>query len=837
MENTISLAQPAEVEKNENSSRITPTSIADEMQRAYLDYAMSVIVSRALPDVRDGLKPVQRRIIYAMHEQGMSATSRYQKCAAVIGEVLKKYHPHGDISVYDALARMAQDFTLRYPLIDGQGNFGSVDGDPPAAMRYTEARLSKIAGELVEDIEKETVSFVPNYSGNYNEPILLPAKIPNLLLNGASGIAVGMATNIAPHNLEEIVGGILHLIETANNIELNKFSSTATTEDLLNFIKGPDFPTGGIIYNQKDVLQTYATGRGRIIARAKVTIEEDKSGRYIIAVTEIPYQVNKANLISKIADLVRDKKVDGISELRDESDMSGIRIAIGLRRDTKPQRILNLLYKHTELQKAFNSNMVSLINNEPKLMNLKTMLEEFIKHRQVVIVKRTEFLLKKAREREHILQGLKIALDHIEEVIKTIRNSKDAETAKGALMAKFGLTEIQAVAILEMQLRRLAALERQKIEDELTNIIKEIKRLKDILSSAQTVMDMIKEELLEIKQKYAEGRKTKVIKGDIHEPEEGELIKKEDVVITLTQTGYIKRLNIETFKKQGRGGKGVKGSELRENDTLDKILISNTHDKILFFTNKGRVYSIRSWEISESSKNSKGTAIINLLNLESQEKVTAVLPLSEKLAGSATPLVMITKLGVVKRVNLAEFENIRSTGIIAIKLSVGDSLEWVHQTTGEDEVTLTTSRGMSIRFKESDVRIMGRVAAGVCGIRLKKDDILVGSAVISSKDKNSKACLLVISNKGYGKKTRLSEYKIQHRGGSGILTYNTNDKVGNIVGAYIVDETSLDLLITSAEGKIIRLGIKEVPTLKRHTRGVRLIRLSEKDKVVSFTTM
>ncbi|MFH1565728.1 MAG: DNA gyrase subunit A [bacterium] len=834
MEEQISLAQPEE-EKKELDPRVPSIPITDEMQRAYLDYAMSVIVARALPDVRDGLKPVQRRVIYAMHDQGMGANARYQKSAAVIGEVLKKYHPHGDVSVYDALARMAQDFTLRYPLIDGQGNFGSVDGDPPAAMRYTECRLSKIAEELITDIEKETVSFSPNYSGDYYEPILLPAKIPNLLLNGASGIAVGMATNVAPHNLGEIINGLLHLIETADNIELNEFSSKATTEDLLNFIKGPDFPTGGSIYNQKDVLQTYATGRGRIIARAKVNIEEDKSGKFIIAVTEIPYQVNKSVLITKIADLVRDKKIDGINDLRDESDMSGIRIVIGVRKDTKPQRILNLLYKHTELQKAFNSNMVALINNEPKLMNLKTILEEFLKHRQVVITKRTEFLLRKAQERAHILEGLKIALDHIEEVIKTIRSSKDSETAKTALITKFKLTEIQATAILEMQLRRLAALERKKIEDELAQLLKDIEGFKSILASTEKVMGILKDELLDIKQKYASDRKTKVIKRDIYEPEEEDLVKKEEVIITLTKTGYIKRLNTETFKKQGRGGKGVKGGELRENDVVDKILTSNTHDRILFFTNRGKVYSLRSWEIPESSKNAKGTAVINLLNLETSERVTALLPISSEPITSTT-LIMITKFGVIKRVNLSEFENIRSTGMIAIKLSTEDSLEWVWQTTGKDEVTLTTSKGMSIRFKEEDVRVMGRVAAGVCGIRLKQGDVLVGSAVIE-KEKHEKSYLLVISNKGYGKKTPLKEYKVQHRGGSGILTYNTSDKVGNIVGAYIVNETSLDLLITSAEGKVIRLGIKEVPALKRHTRGVRLIRLSAKDAVVSFTTM
>ena len=833
MEN-ITLAQP-EPENTDNKKAILSTPITEEMQRAYLDYAMSVIVSRALPDVRDGLKPVQRRIIYAMTEQGMTANARHQKCAAVIGEVLKKYHPHGDVSVYDALARMAQDFTLRYPLIDGQGNFGSVDGDPPAAMRYTECRLSKIAGELVCDIEKETVPFTANYSGDYYEPILLPTKIPNLLLNGASGIAVGMATNIAPHNLGEVVDGLLHLLETAESIEFNKFSSKASIEDILNFIKCPDFPTGGIIYNQKDIIQTYATGRGRIMTRAKVEIEE-KDGKYVIAVTELPYQVNKSALIAKVAELVKEKKIDGINDLRDESDISGMRIAIGVRKDTKPQRILNLLYKHTELQKAFNSNMVSLINNEPKLMNLKTMLEEFLRHRQVVITKRTEFLLKKAQEREHILQGLKIALDHIEDVIKTIRQSKDAETAKTALMEKFKLTDIQAQAILDMQLRKLAALERKKIEDELKEIVQAIKNFKEILANQQKVMDIIKAELLEIKRKYAGKRKTKVVKGDIYEPEEEEFIKEEDVVLTLTQTGYIKRLSVETFKKQGRGGKGVRGSELRENDTVEKIIISDTHDKVLFFTNTGKVYSLRSWEIPEASKNAKGTAIVNLLNLGSKELVTAILPTpSTPPIPSALPtLLMVTRRGIAKRVRLSDFENIRSTGILAIKLSSEDSLGWVLQTTGKDEAMLTTAGGMSIRFKEEDVRIMGRAAAGVTGIRLKHGDEVVGCTVVGKKDSAEKMWLLVISEKGSGKKTLLSEYKVQNRGGRGILTYKTGNSVGKVVGAFMANEQSKDLLITSAGGKVIRLAVKEVPALKRHTQGVRLIRLSEKDKVVSF---
>jgi len=829
---TISISN--NIEKSEVSGSVLRTPISDEMQKSYLDYAMSVIVARALPDARDGLKPVQRRIIYAMHEQGMHYNDRYQKCAAVVGEVLKKYHPHGDTSVYEALVRMGQDFSLRYPLIDGQGNFGSIDNDPPAAMRYTESRLSKISDDLLLDIDKETVDFVPNYSGDYTEPPLLPALIPNLLLNGATGIAVGMATNIPPHNLGEIVDALTFLIDKTENPETLDFSSIATIEELLNFIKGPDFPTGGFIYNQKDILQTYATGRGRILTRARAIIEEEKNGKFCIVVTEIPYQVYKSALIEKIAELVHDKKIDGISDLRDESNKEGIRVVIELRKDAAPKLILNLLYKHTDMQKAFNSNFVALINNEPRIMNLKTILEEFVKHRQVVVGRRTKFLLKKAQEREHILQGLKIALDHIDAVINTIRASKDADSARKALMEKFGLTEIQANAILEMQLRRLAALERQKIEDELAAIIKEIGDLKEILNSPKRVLSIIKEEILKLKEKYGDERRTKVIKGGVDTPEEEDLVKQEDVVLTVTESGYIKRLSVDTYKRQGRGGKGIKGSGLKEEDKVDKILIANTHDNILVFTNKGKVYSIKAWDVPEAARTSKGTSIANLLNVEQSEKINAVLPISKDAPGNPF-LFMTTQKGVVKKTALSEFQNIRSSGIIAIKLEEEDSLEWVHITRGGDTLLLVTKNGMSIRFSEKDVRSMGRVSAGVRGIKLREGDKVIGSNAIKNEGKEQE--VLVLSQNGYGKKTSLAEYKIQNRGGGGILTYRTTEKTGKIIGASTVEENTEGILITSEKGQIIRISSKDVPNLGRATQGVRLIKLSTGDRAISFTTL
>lgn len=731
---------------------IIKADISKEMQKAYLDYAMSVIVSRALPDVRDGLKPVQRRIIYAMQDQNMQVSGKFHKCAAVVGEVMKKYHPHGDASIYDALVRMGQDFTLRYPLIFPQGNFGSIDGDSPAAFRYTECKLQKIAEELYKDIDKETVNHVVN-DLQVEEPVYLPSVLPNLLLNGVTGIAVGMATNIPPHNLGEIIDGLELLINKATNIgpeptdediidvidskepdspallnyrlKVTKtdFVSAATVEDLTQFIKGPDFPTGGTIYDQKEILQMYATGRGRVVTRAKMEIEETKAGRTRIIVTEIPYQVIKATLVSKIAALVHEKKIKDIAELRDESNREGMRIVIELKKDAIVKKVQNQLYKYTPLQNTFNTNMVALLNGEPKLMTLKIILEEFLKHRQEIVVKRTLFLLKKVKSREHVLQGLKIALDNLDEVIKLIRASKDAETAKTGLMSKFALSHIQAQAILDMQLRKLAALERKKIEDELAEIVNTIEGFEALLGSPQLIINEVKNELLEIKQKYADERHTKVVKGKIGEIADEDLIPNEQCIITISENGYIKRLNENIYKKQGRGGKGVKGQELKEEDVVNTIRLCETHDYALFFTNTGKVYKLRIWEIPETGKSSKGTALVNFLNIRQSEYVQSMLTLTPAQMEAEQGFIFFgTELGRVKKTSMNDFANIRTSGIIAINLTEGDNLAWVRITKGQDDIILTTKMGMSIRFNENDVRQMGRAAAGVTGIKFKKKE-------------------------------------------------------------------------------------------------------------------
>ena len=813
---------------------IRPAEISEEMQRAYLDYAMSVIVSRALPDVRDGLKPVQRRIIYAMQDQGNNFSSKFTKCAAVLGEVLKKYHPHGDSSVYDALVRMGQNFTLRYPLIIPQGNFGSIDGDPPAAYRYTECKLAKISEELFLDIEKETVPFEVNDLQN-DEPMFLPSVLPNLLLNGASGIAVGMATSIPPHNLGEILDGINLLIETADEkgsapakddpgteigiydgkvgsffvrVAKTDFSSSSSVEDLVKFIKGPDFPTGGIIYDQKEITQMYATGKGRAVTRAKLDIEEEKNGKVRIIVTEIPYQVVKATLVSKIADLVKDKRIEGISDLRDESNKDGMRIVIELKRDAVAKKVENQLFKYTPLQNAFNANMVALIDNEPKLMTLKMILEEFIKHRQQVVVKRTLYLLRKDKEREHILQGLKKALDNLDEIIKLIRASRDAEVAKVGLIEKFKFSEIQAQAILDMQLRKLAALERKKIEDELNSILKEIAGFETLLASPQKILDLISSELTEIKNKYADERKTKVIKGKVGELSDEDVIVNEKCIITFSGNGYIKRLKETAYKKQGRGGKGVKGQDLKEEDEVDAIKICNTHDWAFFFTNIGKVYKMRIWEIPESSKTAKGTPIVNFLSTRQDERIEALVTLdSVTLENDRGYLFFSTQKGVVKKTPLEEFANIRSSGIMAINLGSGDILTFVGFTDGERDILITTETGQSIRFSEKDVRDMGRAASGVTGIKLDKDDRVVSTVVLPDNEKG--LTLLTVSEFGYGKKTKVSEYKTQHRSGSGILTYKVTDKTGKLVSARLFTEKlETDILIATSDGKVIRLGGK-----------------------------
>ncbi len=822
---------------------IVKAEITQEMQKSYLDYAMSVIVSRALPDVRDGLKPVHRRIIYAMYDQGMSHTSKFHKCAAVVGEVLKKYHPHGDIAVYDSLVRMGQDFSLRYPLIAPQGNFGSVDGDPPAAMRYTECKLAQIAEQLYADIDKDTVDFALNDLQNY-EPVILPSLLPNILLNGSSGIAVGMATNIPPHNIGEVLAGLLYMIDNPDAIGTeNKetkiadtaFSSNATTEDLVKIIKGPDFPTGGIIYGQKELTQVYATGRGRVVTRAKTEIEEDKGGKTKIIVTEIPYQVNKATLVEKIADLVRDKKIVGIYDLRDESNREGMRIMIELKRDAIPQKVLNQLFKYTALQSTFNANMVALLDGEPKLMTLKSILEEFVIHRQKVVVKRTIYLLKKAKEREHILLGLKIALDHLDEVIKLIRASKDAETAKTGLMEKFELSEIQSQAILDLQLRKLAALERKKIEDELEEIVRTIKNYEAFLYSPQRILTKVREEITQLAEKYTDPRKTKIIKSAVGELNDEDLVTEEQCIVTISQSGYIKRMKKDTYRKQGRGGRGVSGQSLKEDDVVTTIRTCNTHDYALLFTSKGKVYKMRVWEIPEVQRTTRGTSLANFLSVAQGETVEAFLTIDEEsLAKSQGYIVFATTRGIIKKTAVTEFSNIRTNGIMAVNLGSDDTLLRVNFSSGADDVLLVTTKGQSIRFKESDVRSMGRQASGVTGVRLgKKDDQVVGMEVLNKDSKQYD--LLVLTEKGYGKKTSISEYKIQNRAGSGVLTYKVTERVGKVSVARIIEKKPhYDMLISTKNGIIIRVDANKIPTLGRATQGVRVIKLDESDSVSSI---
>lgn len=852
-----------------NIGKIEPVSLTDEMQRSYLDYAMSVIVSRALPDVRDGLKPVQRRIIYAMHQQGLHHTSRYQKSAAVVGEVLKNYHPHGDAPVYEAMVRMAQDFSMRYMLVDGQGNFGSIDGDSPAAMRYTEARLSAIADELLRDIGKDTVNFIDNYSGTTKEPTLLPTVTPNLLLNGAAGIAVGMATQIPPHNLGEVTDALIHMIEhplkagkIAPKVEglgqtsevppnPNTFRSEASTEDLMKFIKGPDFPTGASIYDIAEIQAAYATGKGRVVMRAKAEIEETKGGKFDIIITELPYQVNKATLIARIADLVKDKKIDGISDLRDESDRKGMRVVVELKRDSKPQSVLNNLYKHTALQSVFNVNMVALSDGVPHLMTLNRILEEFIHHRQVVIKRRSEFELLEAKNREHILEGLKIAVDNIDEVIDTIKKSKDADEAKNKLMTKFKLSDIQAVAILDMQLRRLAALERQKIEDELKMVGELIGYLEDLLISPEKILKVIKEELVKNKERYGDDRKTRVYKQKVGEFSEEDLVADEVTIVTVTEGGYVKRQSPLSFRTQARGGKGVSGITTKEEDAVSHIFYTKTLDNLLFFTDKGRVFQIKVWEIPETSRVAKGQAIVNLINVEQGEKVTAILTSrtpnklkflsSDRKAGEdKLCLFMCTKLGNVKKTAVEEYANIRKNGLISIKLDIGDKLSWVVPTSGKDDIIIVSKLGQSIRFSETQVRGTHRDTSGVRGINLKKAmpagrqaDEVVSMNLVNNPDNE----LLVIMQNGLGKKTKISSWKKQGRGGSGIKAAAVTAKTGEIVSAQVVEKQADTLVLTSNKGQLIKLHLKDVPTLQRQTQGVILMRMREGEKVVAATVV
>lgn len=859
----------------QNIGKIEPAPLVEEMQTSYLAYAMSVIISRALPDVRDGLKPVQRRIVYAMSQQGLHHTSRYQKSAAVVGEVLKNYHPHGDAPVYEAMVRMAQDFSMRYPMVDGQGNYGSVDGDSAAAMRYTEARLSAIADELLRDINKDTVDFAPNYSDTTEEPVWMPTVVPNLLLNGAQGIAVGMATQIPPHNLSEVIDAIIYMIEhpakeskgtkesEASNVTTEKspaqikdsnasslvatdpklgqsveelkqetyYQSDATVEDLMQFIKGPDFPTGASIYDVTEFQAAYATGKGRVVMRAKAEIEEARNGRFDIIITELPYQVNKAVLIAKMADLVKDKKIEGISDLRDESDRRGMRVVVELKRDAKPRSVLNNLYKFTAMQSVFNVNMVALSDGVPHLMTLKRILGEFIHHRQIVITRRSEFELKEARAREHILEGLKIAVDNIDEVINTIRKSKDADEARGKLMAKFKLSEIQATAILDMQLRRLAALERQKIEDELKLVRELIAYLEDLLAHPEKILKVVKDELKKIKDRYGDERRTRVYKQKVGEFSEEDLVADESTIVTVTQGGYIKRQAPATFRTQARGGKGVSGITTKEEDAVSHIFYTKTLDNLLFFTDRGRVFQIKVWEIPEVSRIAKGQAVVNLVNIEQGEKVTAILTHRSK--DKFKFLFMCTKQGNVKKTPIEEYANIRKNGLISIKLDKGDELGWVVPTSGEDDVIIVSYQGQSIRFKESQVRPTHRDTSGVRGVMLERGDEVVSMNLVSG----SEGTLLVVMENGLGKKTPISAWKVQGRGGSGIKAAQVTDKTGKIVTAELLDSSHDTLVMTSNKGQLIKLNIKDIPTLQRQTQGVILMRVRAGEKVAAATVV
>jgi DNA gyrase subunit A len=802
------------------TKNVSPRQITEEVQQSYLDYAMSVIVSRALPDVRDGMKPVHRRILYSMWNTGLRSNAKFRKSATVVGEVLGKYHPHGGSAVYESMVRMAQDFSLRYPLVWGQGNFGSMDGDSAAAYRYTEAKLKHMAEEMLFDIEKDTVDFIPNFDGTHTEPVVLPAKLPQLLLNGTMGIAVGMATNIPPHNLTELTDAIAFLIDNPE----------ATIDDLMNFIKGPDFPTGGIIYNSKDIKEAYSTGKGKIITRGKADIVENKSGSFQIIISEITYATNKSTLITKIADLVKEGKLQGIRDLRDESDKDGVRIVIDLKKDAYPQKILNSLYSNTDLQKNFNVNMLALVDGiEPQILNLKSILEHFIKHRQIVITRRTEHDLQKAKDRTHILEGLKKALDHIDAVIETIKKSATKEIAHQNLMKKFKLSERQSSAILEMKLQTLAGLERKKIEDELKEKKILIADLEDLLRSAKKILNLVKKEILEIKDNYGDERKTRVIKGGIGEFKQEDLIPNEEAIITITQDGYIKRMDPNSYKVQKRGGKGVIGATTKEGDSIEQVTSVMTHDNLMFFTDSGKVFQIKAYEIPASQRTAKGQVIVNFLQLSQDEKITEMIAFNKE--DDYKFFLMTTRTGIIKKCKIEEFENVRRSGLIAIKLEKGDTLGWVKPTTGTDEIIVTTSQGQAIHFKEGDVRAMGRNASGVRGIKLKKDDEVVGMDSVFKNQKGNQ--LLIISENGFGKRTDLKFYKIQKRGGSGIKTSSVTAKTGKLAGASVVnvDDIEGDMIITSAQGQIIRIPLKSIPVLGRATQGVRIMRPQSGDKV------
>ena len=808
-----------DTELEDRDGKIIERDIEDEMKTAYIDYAMSVIVSRALPDVRDGLKPVHRRILYTMYEDGLTSDKPYRKSATTVGDVLGRYHPHGDSSVYDAMVRMAQTFSLRYPLIDGHGNFGSIDGDGAAAYRYTEARMSKIAEIMLTDIEKNTVDFMPNFDDRLQEPTVLPAKIPALLVNGSSGIAVGMATNIPPHNLTEVINGIIKIIDDDN----------VTDEQLMQIIKGPDFPTGGMILGREAIKQAYTTGKGKITVRAEAEIEEMSNGKQKIIVTSLPYQVNKAKLIENIANLVKEKRIEGISELRDESDReNAVRIHIGLKKDANARVVLNQLYKNTQMQDTFGVIMLALVDGQPRILTLRQCLDYYIDHRKGVILRRTQFELDKALARAHILEGLKIALDNIDEVINIIRSSYD--DAKERLMERFGLSDIQAQAILDMRLKTLSGLQREKIEEEYNELMKLIAHLREILGSEKLVFEIIKEELTEVKEKYGDERLTKIVAAE-GEFNEEDLIKEEQMVVALTHFGYIKRMPIDTYRSQKRGGKGISGISTREEDFVKQIFTTSTHDTVLFFSNKGKLYRLRGYEIPEAGRTARGTAIVNLLSLDAGEKVSAVIPIQNFAEGKY--LLMATKRGLIKKTALAEYNSARKTGLQGITLKEDDELIAVRLTDGEDNVVLVTRNGMCITFDEKDVRPIGRVSQGVIGIRLDEDDEVIGMESIIA---GGKATLLAITENGFGKRTELDEYRVQIRGGKGVVTYKITPKTGKLVGVRIATDDE-DVMLITDKGTIIRLKVKDISVLGRPTQGVTLMRTTDGGKVVSIETL
>ncbi len=857
--------------------KLEVVEIAKEAKKAYLDYAMSVIVSRALPDIRDGLKPVHRRILYAMSDMNLSPQAKFAKSAKIVGEAMGKYHPHGDGPIYDALVRLAQDFSMRYPLVNGQGNFGSVDGDPPAAMRYTEAKLMPLAMEMLQDLEKETVEFTDNFDGTMKEPMYLPAKIPNLLLSGSEGIAVGMATKIPPHNLGEVVDAVLYTItktefnaeitvdaespkEAANEIAeeeereandaqtpayqtieegdyLSKkvtLTSNVTIDELLEFIKGPDFPTGGAIYDQTEIVNTYQTGRGKIIIRGIANIEEIGQGKSAIIITQLPYQVNKSVLVAKIAHLAKEKKIGGITDLRDESDREGMRVVIELKRDIAPKRVLNKLYKYTSLQTSFPSNFVALVDGIPRTVNLKTIIDEYIKHRFLVIIRRSEFDLKNAKARLHILDGLKIAVANIDEVVEIIKKSKNTDNARTNLMERFILSELQANAILDMQLRRLSALEIEKLQQEWDEVKAFIDYLEGLLKDPKKLMNVVESELKEVRDKYADPRKTKVYKGKVDEFSDEDLIQNETTVITLTKTGYIKRQSMTGFKTQARGGKGVRGMTTKEEDVIEQILFAETHDYIYFFTSKGKVYQTRVYEIPESTRTAKGQAIVNLIDISSNESIQSVLLRKNKKDEDDKNLFMVTEKGVVKKTSFDQFNNIRKNGIIAISLSDNDRLIWVKMTSGKDDILLISKNGKVIKFNESQVRPTGRSSMGVRGIKISGDDEVVSMDVVESNDKNAE--VIVIARNGLGKKTKASSIRNQNRGGQGVKIANITAKTGDIIYAGVLGKEVDSVIITSEKGQVVKIPLKSIPTLSRNTQGVILMRFSKSgDKVASAT--